>query len=85
MSIPLGQARSMVLQAMEELRGCVPASTALVQRLEKVAGTCAALRGGGYKLERLSSTMMLANEVLKIQREQQARMAALLAGLNEVR
>lgn len=99
MSMPLAQAQAMIRDCIDKMNGVAPgmveaqinASGMTIAALEEVQGRLTRLIAGGYKLERLGSTLLLCNEALRMQQQirqlqgdQKARLLALKAGLVEV-
>lgn len=99
MSMSLAQAQAMVKDCIHKMNGIAPgmveaqinASGMTIAALEEVQGRLTRLIAGGYKLDRLGSTLLLCNEAIRQQRQirqlqgnQKARLLALKAGLNEV-
>lgn len=99
MSMPLANAQAIIKDCIREMSGIAPgmieaqinASGMMIANLEKVQGSLIRLIAGGYKLDRLKSTLLLCNEALRHAKEirqqqgdQKARLLSLKAGLNEV-
>lgn len=99
MSMPIAQAQVLVRECIDSMRALAPGGVeaqinginAGLARLEDVRGRLLKLIAGGYRLERLQSTLLLCAETIRKQQEmrrlladQRARMLQLSAGLNEV-
>lgn len=85
MSMPIAQAQQILERAIERMQSMTGPSTLIVVGLRDVATACLELKTGGYQQNVIGSTVHLANEIVRVQEQQQARMAALLAGLRELR
>lgn len=99
MSMPIRMAQNIVQGCLEHMSKVAPngieaqigASTNNLHALIEVRGRLERLIGGGYKLDRLRSTLLLCSEAIRMQEairqqqgDQKARLLALAVGLNEV-
>lgn len=99
MSMPIQQAQNLVQGCIDQVRKVSPnmaeaqinASRQTIAALEEVRNRLLRLIAGGYKLERLHSTLLLCDETIRMQQkilgqqgDQKARLLQLAAGLNEV-
>lgn len=99
MTMPLRMAQNLVRGCLEHLTGITPnmamaqieGSSRTIAALKEVQGRVQRLIGGGYRLDRLQTTLMLCNEAMRMQEQirqlqgdQRARLEALRVGLNEV-
>ena len=99
MTMPLRMAQNLVTGAIDLVKSTTPnrsaamvaASGETIVALEQARDRIAQLIGGGYRLDRLQTTLLLCNEAIRqqqqirqLQGENNSRLQALLAGLNEV-
>lgn len=99
MTMPIRQAQNLVEGCIQETKKVSPGTTEaaivgsniIIAALTEVRNRILRLIAGGYKLDRLRSTLLLCNEAIRMQEEirkqqgdQKARLNSLLVGLNEV-
>lgn len=99
MTMPIAMAQNLVHGAIELVKTTTPnraaamvaASGETIKALTEARDRIQRLIGGGYRLERLQSTLMLCNEAIRqqetirqLQAQNNSRLQSLLAGLNEV-
>jgi hypothetical protein len=100
MTMPIRAAQNLVEGAIQNLakvspntaEGQIMSSSMILDAVREVQNRLERLRAGGYRMDRIQSTLILCNEVLrqqqtiqKMQDDQKARMLQLAAGLNEIR
>ena len=84
MAMSIREAESALRIARDGLVKCAPSSTVVVMEVTHASGLLRQVHAGGYRPEIMGSMMLLAAEIERVQREQQARMAALLQGIREL-
>lgn len=83
--LSISAAQGLVADAVFDIDNrATPASTDLAQAVRNVVHILNTLENGGYQVSLTAPTRLLANEILKAHRENQARLASLLDGLKRL-